>query len=99
MDANDPNDIEVLTIEQAAARRGCSASTIWRRVRAGELQPRRFLGRVVFDATKVDALTVPATGGRWRTTAQNSLQNEEGPRRLPAAGPVEETRNGRASSE
>jgi predicted DNA-binding transcriptional regulator AlpA len=60
----------VLTIEQAAARRGCSASTIWRRARRGELTLQRVLGRTVISITEVDALEMPDGGGRWSKRAK-----------------------------
>lgn len=45
-----------LTVEEAAARCGCSAQTIWRRARAGMLHPRRLLGRTVFDIAEIETL-------------------------------------------
>lgn len=59
---------DMLTIEEAAAARGCSASTIWRRIRRGEIACRRVLGRVVLLARDVEQLTMPVGGGRWRST-------------------------------
>lgn len=59
----------LVTIEEAAARRGCSAATIWRRARRGELHLQRLFGRTVVDLAEVDALVMPASGGRWRVTA------------------------------
>jgi len=53
-----------LTLEAAAARKGCSVATIWRRARSGELQLHRMLGRVVVDTHDVDKLVVPAHRGR-----------------------------------
>ena len=50
----------LLTIEEAAHRRGCSAATIWRRIAAGELTPRRVLSRIVLAVEEVDGLTIPA---------------------------------------
>jgi len=58
--------VQGLTIEEAAARRGCSASTIWRRAKRGELRLRRIYGRTVVSTTEVDALAMPDGGGRWR---------------------------------
>jgi len=55
-----------LTIEEAAARRGCSAATIWRRAKRGELTLERDRGRTVVSVAEVDALEIPPTGGRWR---------------------------------
>lgn len=59
-----------LTIEEAAARRGCSASTIWRRAQRGELTLRRELGRTVVSAAEVDALRMPKGGGRWNSSSR-----------------------------
>jgi predicted DNA-binding transcriptional regulator AlpA len=56
----------LLTIEGAAARRGCSGSTIWRAIRDGRLKPKRVLGRVVLEPAEVDAMSTPLGGGRWR---------------------------------
>lgn len=53
-----------LTVEGAAARRGISVATIWRRVGLGQLRTRRVLGRTVFDVAEVDALDLIAGGGR-----------------------------------
>jgi len=61
---------DYLTIEGAAARRGCSAATIWRRIKKGELQVRRILGRTVLSVEEVDRLKMPAGGGRWNTSAK-----------------------------
>jgi excisionase family DNA binding protein len=55
-----------LTIEEVAARRGCSGSTVWRWVRGGRLTTERVFGRVVIRASDVDALPGPRGGGRWR---------------------------------
>lgn len=55
-----------LTVEEAAARRGCSASTIWRRIRQGDLTPERYFGRVVVRVSDVDAMDGPQGGGRWQ---------------------------------
>lgn len=55
-----------LTIEEAAARLGCSAATIWRRAARGQLPLHRVLGRTVVRVADVDALAVPRGGGRWR---------------------------------
>jgi len=68
--------IGILTIEQAAARRGCSASTIWRRVRAGELRLQRVLGRLVAMTEDVDALVIPS--GRWNRRALLGQRREQG---------------------
>ena len=57
---------ELLTIEEAAARRGCSASTIWRAIKSGELKPVRVLGRVTVETASVDRMQTPQGSGRWR---------------------------------
>lgn len=64
----------LLTIEEAAARRSCSATTIWRRIRLGELESHRVLARTVVRIEDVDALTIPAPRNpRWtRKQAEES---------------------------
>lgn len=64
---------DFLTIEEAAARRGCSATTIWRRINQRELDCQRVLGRTVVYAEQVDALDIPEGGGRWRKNKPNLL--------------------------
>jgi len=59
-----------ITIEEAAARRGCSASTIWRAIARGALKATRLLGRTVVLAADVDRLPGPVGGGRWRRDAE-----------------------------
>jgi len=71
---------ELLTIEEAAARRGCSAATVWRRAGRGELTLLRERGRTVVAAAEVDALRLPRGGGRWRNRAATKSN-----RRPPAA--------------
>ena len=57
-------DSEYLTLEQAAARLGCSLTTIWRRMKAGELPNTRIFGRLVVCPSDVDALEYPKKAGR-----------------------------------
>lgn len=57
-----------VTLEAAAARRGVSIATIWRRAALGQLHPRRVLGRTVVDAMEVDSLDLADGGGRHRRT-------------------------------
>lgn len=52
---------DVITVEQAAASRGCSAATIWRAIKRGDLHARRVLGRTVVDVDAVATLAI----GRW----------------------------------
>lgn len=52
----------LLTIAQAAARRGCSTSTIWRRIADGELKTHRRFGRTLVCADDVDRLSDPPRG-------------------------------------
>lgn len=42
------------TVEQVAARLGESASTVWRRIRRGEIATERMLGRVLVPRAEVD---------------------------------------------
>ena len=46
----------LLTVDEAAARRGVSSGTIWRRIRSGDLQPVRILSRTLVDVAEVDRL-------------------------------------------
>jgi excisionase family DNA binding protein len=64
-----------LTIEQAAARKGCSVSTIWRAVHHGKLHAWRYFGRTVVDAGEVDALKLSTQ--RDGTPAPNEQVPEE----------------------
>jgi excisionase family DNA binding protein len=54
-----------LTIAEAAARAGCAVTTIYRRVKRGELTLRRVLGRSVIEVAELDRLAIP--GGRWKS--------------------------------
>lgn len=46
----------LLTVDEAAARRGVSTGTIWRRIRQGELRPVRILSRTLLPVDDVDRL-------------------------------------------
>lgn len=46
-----------VTVEEAAAREGVSASTIWRRIKAGELRKFTHLGRTLVAISDVDRMT------------------------------------------
>lgn len=72
----DPTD--VVTAEEAAARRNTSVPTIWRRAARGELHPIRYFGRTVFPLKEVDALTI-GPAGRFRSPHNNSPKNERRP--------------------
>ena len=50
---------EYCTLEGAAARRDCSRTTIWRRIKAGELITHRLLGRLLVKIEEVDRLEIP----------------------------------------
>ena len=50
---------EYCTLESAAARRDCSRTTIWRRIKSGELIGHRILGRILVKITEVDRLEIP----------------------------------------
>ena len=81
---------KLLTIEEAAARLGFSASTIWRYIRAGKLTSRRVFGRTVINVDEVDALDVPKGGGRWRPTARTQAQPiTRGPSKTEAPRSIE----------
>jgi excisionase family DNA binding protein len=54
-----------LTIAEAAARAGCAVTTIYRRVKAGELTLHRVLGRSVVEVAELDRVAIP--GGRWKS--------------------------------
>lgn len=56
-----------ITLEQAAARLGCSLTTIWRRMKAGKLPTTRIFGRLVVLPTDVDAIEYPKKAGRPAT--------------------------------
>ena len=50
---------EYCTLEGAAARRDCSRTTIWRRMKKGELAPYRLFGRLLVRIEEVDRLNFP----------------------------------------
>ena len=49
--------------EQAATRLSCSVSTVWRKVKSGELRMFRRLGRTLFSAADIQALATPTPAG------------------------------------
>lgn len=51
----------LVPVEEAALRKGCSPTTIWRAAAKGLLTRHWLLGRTVFDAAEVDALHLGRT--------------------------------------
>ena len=58
------------TLEEAAARRGCSRATIWRRIQSGDLTGRRVLGRLLVRVEEVDLLEIPKRRHGYRSSKE-----------------------------
>jgi len=59
-----PDLQDFMTVDEAAARLGCSSATIWRRIADGRLPAYRLLGRTVVREEDVDRLEIPCGGAR-----------------------------------
>ena len=68
---------DVLTVEEAAAKLGCSVLTVRRRISNGFLTPIYLFGRQLLKAVEVDALPPPRRGVKLLKVCQSTTNDDQ----------------------
>jgi excisionase family DNA binding protein len=66
----------LLTVSEAAARKGVTKYTIYRRIRRGQLAIEKLDGKTVVDRKALDALEIPE--GPWSNRERKNGKNGKG---------------------